>query len=126
MNQVVCAAAAACFAMSASADAVDDAREVLKSWAPTSIEEQEGTLTVILPQRQITPDIYSASILAGLCLAPIFDLELEGVREVEILNEFGAQGYVRESGIEGYEELNELRVDDSNRTLYLMAQTHIY
>ena len=110
----------------AQAGAVEEAHEMLWSWAPTEITlHRDGTLRIILPQRQITSQIYVAALSTGICMGHLFDMHLPGVRKIAFLNEFGRQGYVFERGTDGCEEIREAK-DNRDRELRIMAYTHMH
>lgn len=99
-------------------------RGLFVSWAPISVESMNGTLTLKLPQRRITDDIYYTIIQAGFCLGPFFDADIEQFNEVIVLNEFGVQGWVFEGGGVACAEINE--TPGAQVRLLIAAQTHLF
>jgi len=102
--------AAMLFAPPAKADSLANAREMAWNWDPIDVRLEGKSLVIILPQRRITDTIYLAIIRSGLCMGPHFDLPITGFSEVRILNEFGTQGFIYESGLEGCEDLDRLQI----------------
>lgn len=97
-------------ATTAEADSLANAREMAWSWDPIDVRSEGESLVIILPQRRITDTIYLAIIRSGLCMGPHVDLPITGFSEVRILNEFGTQGFIYESGLEGCEDLDRLQI----------------
>lgn len=102
-----------------------DARELVAMWNPTSVEVSGGQLTIILPQRRITEEIYYSLLTAGLCLGPLYGKSLPGVSEVRVLNEFGRQGYVYEKGLEDCETFTSRPVTDPMTKIEILGATHL-
>lgn len=110
----------------AFADPEADAKELLTMWAPKSVQVKNGILTVALPQRRVTEEIYMAVMTAGLCPGVLLDKPLEGVREIHILNEHKVQGYVYEKGLEDCAEFNEMPAGDNRVPLGILGATHLF
>ncbi len=125
MRNALAAVIMFCWMIPAFAGPVSDASTALEMWSPISIEKQGATLNVVLPQRSITDQIYKAAMLSGLCLHVQYSgIRLDGIREIEILNQFGAQGYVFEGGANECRGLGELMSDGAY--IRLLGQTHWY
>ena len=108
------------------ADEISDAKTVLEMWAPTSIEFSDGTLTVALPQRQITEEMYTAVLTAGLCLGQAIGNNFSGVSELVVLNQFKQQGYVNENGSRDCNRLNSMPVGNDAQRYIILGATHLY
>ncbi|MCW3784650.1 hypothetical protein OM960_24350 [Defluviimonas sp. CAU 1641] len=83
-------------------------------------------LTAVLPQRRITPEIYLATITTGICFGPLRGIDLPGVREIAILNEYGAQGYVYEKALEDCGRMNAMPAASDLVKVLVMGSTHSY
>ena len=100
LSKVQCAFAAAIlviFPVSLDAQSANDIKHLLASWSPASVEIENGVATVILPQRLVTDAMYYPAIAAGFCLGPLLGRQLNDVDELQLLNSFGAQGWVFEN-----------------------------
>ena len=108
-----------------SADPVSEVRKSLWSWAPKSVQKMGSSVRVILPQRRITEKIYEAAVIVGICGAVRRrKARLAGVKEIRILNQWGAQGYVFEGGRS--ECIKIVRTPMSNQRIQLLGMTHLY
>ncbi|MFN3273053.1 MAG: hypothetical protein ACK41U_00105 [Paracoccus sp. (in: a-proteobacteria)] len=111
-------------ARQAPAEVVAQTEELLYNWQPKSITLSGSILRVVLPQRRITPEIYSAVIRLGVCFGPLLGHPLPGVRSVEVLNEFAHQGFVYEAGTEDCEQINAAPPDRAE--ILLLGKTHTF
>jgi len=109
---------------SAQADTLSEARKSLEMWNPKQVTLSNGTLTAVLPQRRITTEIYTTVIQAGICLGVLMNRKLPGVKEVVMLNEFGAQGFVYEEGTQSCEKINNSSGQAAN--IEIASRTHVY
>lgn len=122
---LVLSVAAVLVATPARADALKEAQQALEMWDPISLRLEDSTLTATLPQRRITDQIYQSALLFGICLhVQHGGVTLSGVRQIEILNQFGAQGYVFEGGGEECAELGELTTEKAKWKL--LGMTHLF
>ncbi len=103
-----------------------DAKEVLVMWAPKSVTLNNGTLTVVLPQRRITQDIYTSVLTAGLCMGPALGKDFSGITELVVLNQFARQGYVFERGAQDCDRLNKTPVGSPMLKTLILGATHLY
>ncbi len=126
MKKCMIAAAMISMATHAAADTVGDAQQLLEMWAPVNITLSDNTLTVVLPQRRITTEIYLAVIQTGICFAPLYGMDMQKVEQIEILNQFSAQGFVYEKGIEDCEAYNILPANDKSTEIQILGNTHGY
>jgi hypothetical protein len=107
------------------ADTIDGAKDVLSAWEPNSIQlEENGTLRVVLPQRQITDTIYYATIQAGFCLGPIFGYEMSDVKSVFILNQNETQGWLFEGGAAACDAINNAPTETAKILVAGQSSTH--
>ena len=120
------AAAMISMATHAAADTVGNAHQLLEMWAPTNITFSDNTLNVVLPQRRITTEIYLVVIQTGICFAPLHGMDLQEIEQIEILNQFSAQGFVYEKGIEDCESFNNLPANDKSIEIQILGYTHGY
>lgn len=110
-------------AIPAYADALTEARDALELFSPISINKKGANLIVVLPQRKITNTIYEAVMLFGLCArVQTQGYSLQNIKEVTILNQHKAQGYVFEGGAKECRELGE----SDNAKIKLLGRTHLY
>ena len=94
---LICVQAPALAAETAS----QQAERALELWNPSSVDlNSSGNLVIVLPQRRITATIFRAVMTAGICGAGVIAhrSRFPGVRQISVLNQFGAQGYVFEGG----------------------------
>ena len=110
----------------ASASTKADAAELVAMWEPTDVRVEGKRLTIVLPQRRITEEIYMSVLTAGLCLGPLVDKPLHGVSEIRILNQFGEQGYVYEKGLEDCAAFNDRPVGDAMTKIEILGATHLH
>ncbi|HID05516.1 MAG TPA: hypothetical protein EYP10_00050 [Armatimonadetes bacterium] len=108
------------------ANEVSDAKSVLEMWAPKSVDFSNGTLTVVLPQRRITEEMYTAVLTAGLCLGQAIGKDFSSVSELVILNQFRQQGYVNENGSGDCSRLNSIPAGSDAQRLIILGATHLY
>jgi len=109
----------------ADAGSVSEVRMALEMWAPKAVVRNGTTIKVVLPQRRITEQIYTAAISAGICLyVAAKKIRLAGVKEIQILNQFRRQGYVFEGGKKERDEMN--RLPRSGQKIQLLGRTHLY
>lgn len=102
----------------------DDLAKAFEMMGPTHTVIEDDVLYVVLPQQRITDTIYQTTISFGACIAMAFgELDLSGIDEIHVANQFGAQGYVYEGGEEGCERLNEMPASDSMVGLMGMSRT---
>ena len=104
---------------------VSDIQKAVEGWGPLAVEMRPVTLRVVLNQQQVTETIYEAVILSGICAFVQAGLiEISGIEEIEILNRFGAQGYVFEGGAQECRGLE--KIPRERRNLYLLGMTHLF
>ncbi|HEH9400698.1 TPA: hypothetical protein SIA35_002737 [Aeromonas sobria] len=98
----------------------------LKLWAPSSITKKGDVLHISIPQAKITDSMYKMVIKTGVCPV-VWDGksdELDGVKEVALLNQYGKQGYVFENAAEACAEMGNLSGSASDT--YLLGVTRLY
>lgn len=118
--------AAALLAAPTQADPVANARELTAAWKPIEVRAKGDSLVIVLPQRRITETIYLAVLTSGLCLGPLLNKPVQGISEVRILNEFAAQGYVYEKGLEDCGTFNSRPTNSEATKFDILAATHMY
>ncbi|MDG4649360.1 hypothetical protein P6F26_12990 [Roseibacterium sp. SDUM158017] len=96
--------------LSAEAGARDDAWALAEMWQPIEISVEPDGLTIVLPQRRVTQQIYLAILQAGLCLGPLLDRPISDVGDVRILNQFARQGFVFEGNLADCYSLSEIEI----------------
>lgn len=106
-------------------DSAQVAENLLASWAPESVTmSNEGVLRIVLPQRRVTSEMYSSITRFGLCLGPIATGNMmEDVSSIEVLNQFEAQGFVYEKGLNDCETMSGTGV---KAEMSLMSATHTF
>ena len=109
-----------------AAGPLKDAKEVLEMWAPKSVTLKNGTLTVVLPQRRITQDIYTGVLTAGLCMGPALGKDFSAITELVVLNQFARQGYVFERGAQDCDRINKAPAGSNTLRLIILGATHLY
>jgi len=108
-----------------AADTTSEARSAFKAWEPKSLElETDGTLRVVLPQKQITDTIYYATIQAGFCLGVAFGKQMSDVTSVFILNQYEAQGWLFEGGAASCKDINA--APSKRAQILIAAQSSIH
>ena len=115
-NLIRLALLAAILPSALAANPADDAREILAMWEPKSVTFSKGTLTIILPQRAITPDLNPGVLAAGICLMGSgLSKDFSAVRERVVLNEFARQGHVNEHGAADCDRINAAPAGSATR-----------
>ena len=71
--------------------------DLFKDWSPIEVTQNGDVLSVVLPQQRITDVIFNSAITTGYCLHQFDGVDVSEISEVQILNEFGQQGFVFES-----------------------------
>ena len=95
-------------------DPATEAWWALMMWDPLDVQHEEQTLMVRAKERRVTQTIYQAMIL-GICgFVGSGHIALEGVREIVIINQFLAQGWVFEGGAPECEEVSRVPLRDIN------------
>ncbi|MEP2990906.1 MAG: hypothetical protein ABJO88_18275 [Parasphingorhabdus sp.] len=118
--------AAVLFTSQALADTKANAVDLTAMWQPQQVQISGEKLILVLPQRRITEQIYIAILTAGLCLGPLIEKPLDGITEIQVLNQFRAQGYVYEKGLEDCETFNNRPAGDSMTKIEILGATHLY
>lgn len=78
---------------------VEYIKPFLKMWQPTNVSQSDSTLTITLPQVRVAEPMYNSVLKNGVCTSIwIGDKRWEGIEEINILNEYEAQGYIFEGG----------------------------
>ena len=126
-NLIHLALLAAILPSALAANPADDARDVLAMWEPKAVTFSEGILTVILPQRAITPDLYSGVLAVGICaMGNGLGKDFSTVRELVMLNEFARQGYVNEHGAADCDRINAAPAGSVAWRSIIFGATHGY
>uniref|UniRef100_UPI004047F14F hypothetical protein n=1 Tax=Yoonia sp. TaxID=2212373 RepID=UPI004047F14F len=81
----------------AQAQTVSEVKDLFRDWSPISVEINNTVATVVLPQGRITDEIYYSAIPFGFCLGSLFGVNVDGIEEVIVLNQFEKQGWVFEN-----------------------------
>lgn len=111
-------------ATSRTTSAVPEARKALEMWEPLSIHMKGSSLVIVAKERRVTSRIYNA-MMSGICAyAGTGRITLAGVKEIVILNRFGASGWVFEGGTPECKRL--VNVPVSKLDLLIGGQTHTY
>lgn len=105
---------------------VQQAKELLALWQPDSVSLNRTTLTIVLPQRRITQQIYLAIIQTGICAGPLIGKLLPDVSSIAVLNQFSRQGFVYEAGTEDCAQINDVPVGDKSGTILVLGKTHAF
>lgn len=111
--------------MAAANSTEDDATQSLEMWEPKEVRVDGDSLIIISKERRITDQIYRAMIVSGLCMGTISrPSSLDGISEIQVLNQFGRQGYVFEGGKGECEKINNM---PANKTeMYVLGRTHMH
>ena len=118
--------AAVLFASQAQADTRANAADLTAMWQPEQIRISGEKLILVLPQHRITEQIYLALLTTGLCMGPLIEKPLDGISEIQVLNQFRAQGYVYEKGLEDCEAFNNRPAGDAMTKIQVLGATHLY
>jgi hypothetical protein len=108
----------------ALADAVMETRQALELWEPISVEKKRSSLIVIAKERRMTTKIYNAMISRICVWVGAEGAKLQGVKEIAILNRFGASGMVFEASSKACERI--FRAPGSELYIIIAGQTHMY
>lgn len=114
------------FATQAQADIRADAADLTAMWQPEQVQISGKKLILVLPQQRITEQIYLSILTAGLCMGPLIEKPLDGVSEIQVLNQSRAQGYVYEKGLEDCETFINRPADDAITKIQILGATHLY
>lgn len=115
-------------ACAAQSSDIQTIKKSLKPWQPMEVTNTDGNISVALNAAQVTPEIYNAVVMAGVCPtiwtkdAP--ESYMKNVKELQILNKFKAMGYVLEKPLATCNEMGK-ETDDRAKTI-MLSQTHLY
>jgi len=111
--------------MAAANSTEDHATQSLEMWETKEVRVDGESLIIISKERRVTDQIYRAMIVSGLCMGTIpRPSSLDGISEIQVLNQFGRQGYVFEGGKAECEKINKM---PANKTeMYVLGRTHMY
>ncbi|KLP68060.1 hypothetical protein A9X61_15215 [Enterobacter asburiae] len=103
-------------------------KKSLKPWQPIEVSKSGDTLTVVLNENRITPDVYDAVISSGACMdiwtKDVPAKYLKSTKELHILNKHKAQGYVLEQPLN---TCNEMGKEQPERAKVIMlSHTHLF
>lgn len=117
---------AAFCALTSAAFADDNLSSALKMWQPADITTNDGKVTLILPQQNITELMYQSIIKSGVCTEVYLGNSaiIKGISGIAVLNEIGKQGYIFLGGINECEKMGKLAANDADA--YLMGVTRPY
>ena len=106
------------------ASSPDEIRQLLEAWGPKTV--RTGVLVIVLPQRRITETIFAAVINTGICMfgVGLGRLNLDGVSEIWVLNQFERQGYVYEGGAAGCAEIK--RAPKNVKRVALLGMSRLF
>ena len=114
----------ASYSTASSADMTEKVKQALEAWQPTEVQYSDNNLIVILPQRQITNEIYKGSMTWLCVMSSVNRVDLGGVNQIAVLNMFGRQGLVFEGGKRQCEKISNA---PSNKVdVLLLDNTHFY
>jgi hypothetical protein len=109
--------------VSGHADVRGNASVALQNWEPLDLNFEGGTLTVLLPQRRVTQDIFLAIVRFGICVGIAAGDSFSEVSELVVLNQFGQQGYIYERGAQDCDAINQMR---SGADVRVLGSTRVY
>ena len=111
----------------ANADTASEIRQGVADWRPISVSVENGVAKVILSQSRITDKVYLEALLSGICMMAVlyYKSKLEGITEIQILNQLGTQGYVFEGGLAECQVLNKLPIG-AETEIEILGKTHLY
>lgn len=112
----------------AQANDISVLKKSLKPWQPIEVIKTDGNISVTLNAAQVTPEIYNAVVMAGVCPtiwtkdAP--ESYMKNVKELQIINKFKAMGYVLEKPLATCNEMG--KETDDKAKIIMLSQTHLY
>lgn len=113
------------FGVAVHASAGELSLPTLAAWRPISVTKQDGALTVVLPEDQVTPEVYQNAV-GAICMALFTDSTvLDGIQELRVLNRHSVRGFVAEGGKDLCLGLNDQPAGQS-KSVTLLAVTHTY
>lgn len=111
------------YASKPKGDALEIIKPNLKLWQPDKVELNEGVLSIVLPQDQITDKIFNSVLSSGVCGSLwVNEKYWDGVTEIQVLNRHSKQGYIFEGGERECAEIGVLpKADD-----YILGKTRLF
>lgn len=117
-------------ASSASASETDVAtlKNKLKPWQPSEVSVNGKQITIAIPSKDITQDVYKAIISNGVC-TPIWTKDvpasyLKNIQQINVTNKFKGLGYSFENPLSVCKEMGDLM--DKPAELKMLSNTHLY
>lgn len=90
----------------------------LKIYQTKSVTLQKGVLSVTMDRPKVTREIYGVVVVDGVCMSLLDQPTSWGkvnIKQVEIVNSFGIQGYVFKGGAAECKAIGQLNKDQINR-----------
>lgn len=108
------------------ANEISTMEKSLRPWQPLEIKKNQDAITVTLNENMITPQIYEAVSMSGICPDVWSNSAsyLKTIKEVHILNKHKAAGYVFENPESVCNELGKATSDKAK--IILMSNTHMF
>ena len=101
------------------ADTIPDSiTKWLKIYQTKSVTLQKGVLSVTMDRPKVTREIYGTVVVDGVCMSLLDQPTSWGktnIRLVEVVNSFGAQGYVFKGGATECKVIGKLNKDQITR-----------
>lgn len=119
MRKLIAFFMAVFFTMMAHADPIPAAiTKWLKIYQIRSVTLQKGVLSVIMDRPKVTQEIYGAVVVDGVCMSLLDQPTSWGkanIKQIEVVNSFGVQGYVFKGGAAECKAVGQLNKDQINR-----------
>ena len=107
------------FVTAACADPIPTAiTKWLKIYQTKSITLQKGVLSITMDRPKVTREIYGAVVADGVCMSLLDQPASWGkanIKQIEVVNSFGVQGYVFKGGAAECKMIGQLNKDQINR-----------
>lgn len=101
------------------ADAVPDSiKKWLKIYQTKSVTLQKGVLSVTMDRPKVTREIYGTVVVDGVCMSLLdqpTSWSKANIKQIEVVNSFGVQGYVFKGGPAECKAIGQLNSNQISR-----------
>ncbi|MBK0089474.1 hypothetical protein [Erwinia sp. S59] len=115
--------------LSVSAQSTDivTLKKKLAPWQPAEISQKDDQITVALPDKNVSSEVYSL-LISNTC-TPIWTKDapanyLNGIKQINVVNKFKASGYSFENPLNVCKEMGDLM--EKPAEVKMLSNTHIY
>lgn len=124
---LICSALIFSSVAAAQASDVITLKNKLAPWQPSEISQKGDQITIVLPDANITPEVYSL-IISNSC-TPIWTKDapsnyLKNINQINVTNKFKAFGYSFENPLSVCKEMGDLM--EKPAEVKMLSNTHLY